>query len=132
MNTQSITITSSPGPGGNTRLARFSPMEFTARIARLSIAGAAALAVVIAGTWAALTPSMAQVLSALLWGTGLLFFALAIETNIRRVLPVIATGLALPVLAVLGSRVAAEFSVAAVVILAAWLAIWITRAGRGR
>ena len=83
----------------------------------------------IPGIWAALAPELAQYLSALLWGAGFLFFAVAIETKIRRVMPVVMTGLALPVLAVLGSRVAEEYSVLGVAMIAGWLATWIVRRG---
>lgn len=128
MNTQSVSIiTDSQKARKETRLIEIKPLEFTARLARWSVAGTVALAVIIAGTWAATTPAIAQYLSALLWGTGLLFFAIAFEVNIKRVMPVIMTGLVLPVFAVLGSRVAEEFSILAVIVVATWLAGWIGR-----
>ena len=128
MNTQSIAIPAPPiRAKRNSRKPGLRPMDYSARLARWTLAFVVASAVMIPGIWAALTPEMGQYLSALLWGGGFLFFAVALGANIRRVMPVVGTGLALPVLAILGSRVAEEFSVLAVAWVAAWLATWIVR-----
>lgn len=95
--------------------------------ARWSVATASALAVLVVAIWAAATPSIAQYLAAALWGTGFIFFALAIEVRIKKVMPYILTGMTLPALAVLGSHVAAEFSMLGGVIVAGWLAFWLGR-----
>lgn len=95
--------------------------------ARLIVAGGAASSLFIFATWAALTPALAQYLSAGLWAAGFLFFALAIEPGVKRVLPLVVTGFTLPALAVLGSRVSDGFTIAAAAVVAAWLAAWIAR-----
>lgn len=130
MNTQSISISGSPARiPKDSRLVELKPLNFAFRIAQWALAGTVATAVIISGIWGATTPEMGQFLSALLWGAGLLFFAIAINANMRRVLPQIATGLVLPVLAILGSTVAEEFSVLGAAMVAAWLATWIVRRG---
>lgn len=95
--------------------------------ARLVVAGGAASSLFIFATWAALTPSLAQYLSAGMWAVGFIFFALAIEPGMKRVNPLVATGLALPALAILGSRVSEGFTIAAAAIVAAWLAAWLAQ-----
>lgn len=95
--------------------------------ARLGVAGGAASSLFIIATWAALTPALAQYLSAGLWAAGFIFFALAIEPGIKRVFPLVITGFALPALAVLGSRVSDGFTIAAAAIVATWLAAWIAQ-----
>ena len=99
-----------------------------ARIAiRWSVAGAVAFAFVLATVWAATHPLIDQYLSAGIWVVGFIFFALALEVGIRRIFPYIFTGLALPILAVLGTELAAEFSMLAGTVIAGWLAVWIVR-----
>lgn len=110
------------------------PYEFDyprINLAALAVRGAMALAVslavVIAAIFAATTPSLAPFLTASIWAAGFVFLAIAVEVGIKSVYPYVATGIALPVLALLGSRLAIEFSVFAAVIVAAWLAVWIVR-----
>ena len=126
MNTQSIPI-SKTTLKAQSRSRELVSEHLLRQCTRWTVAVTVALSVVVAGIWAATTPALHQYLSALLWGTGLLFFAIAIEVKISRVMPVVFTGLALPVLAVLGSRVAEEFLVIAVTMVAVWLAVWIGR-----
>lgn len=108
---------------------RVTPADIARISARLVVAAGAASSLFIVATWAALTPALAQYLSAGLWAAGFVFFALAIEPGVKRVLPLVVTGFALPALAVLGSRVSDGFTIAAAAIVAAWLAAWIARRG---
>lgn len=124
MNTQSITFTS-PRFVKETRRVELNHREHVAQFVRWSVAGTSAFVVLLAGIWAATSPAMAQYFHAGLWAAGFVFFALALEVNIKRIMPYISTGLVMPVLALLGSRVAEEFSILAVAVLAGWLAIWI-------
>lgn len=110
-----------------TRLVAPRALDISRRLARLALAGSAALLVIIAAAWMATTPSVNQYLSAGLWALGFAFFALALEVNIKRVLPLIATGIALPVLALLGSRLFVGFSILAAAVVAGWIFTWITR-----
>lgn len=118
-----------------TQAARHSPWAeigldvVTRKTARWAVAVAAGLAILITVTWAATTPAAAQALAGLIWGAGFIFFALALEVRIKRVMPYILTGMALPALAVMGSRVAEEFSIIAGAIIAGWMATWLIRRG---
>lgn len=135
MNTQVFNIR--PTIASRTRQTLFAPesaglisISDVARFtARLVAAGAAAGLLFMFATWAAVTPALAQYLGAVLWAGGFVFLALAIEPGVKRVYPLALTGLALPALAVLGSRVAVGFTLVAAAIVAAWLAAWIVRRG---
>jgi hypothetical protein len=86
-----------------------------------------ALAIVVGAAWAITIPSLEQILEASLWASGFIFLALAVDSEKPSVgLPLI-TGLALPILALLSSRVAAEFAIVAAVVVAAWVAASILR-----
>lgn len=103
------------------------PAEIARIFARWSLAGAVAITTVLVTTWAAITPSVDQILGAALWAAGFIFFALALEVGIRKIFPYVITGMALPVLAVLGMELAAEFAILAGAVIAGWLAFWIAR-----
>lgn len=100
----------------------------THRLLRWGFAGFAATATLVISIWAALNPAMTTYLGVSLWGLGFVFFALAVEAGQRRAVPLVLTGMALPVLALVGDRLAGEFSILAGAIVAGWLAHWI--AGR--
>ena len=108
-------------------LASLVPSKITAKLVKWSLAGSVALAVVIAAAWAATSPAIAGFLAASLWASGFIFFVLAMEVDIKRVLPYIATGLTLPVLALLGTHLAVEFSFLGALLVAGWAAMWIGR-----
>lgn len=105
------------------------PAEIARLAMRWAVAGAVAISLVLATTWAAMTPAIDQFLAAGIWALGFVFFALALEVGIRKIFPYLFTGLTLPALAVLGMEFAAEFSVLAGAIVAGWLFAWIV--GRG-
>ena len=108
-------------------VADFMPGKIAAKLVNWSLAGSVALAVDIAAFWALTTPAIAAFLAPALWGLGFIFLTLALAVDIKRVLPYIATGLALPVLAVLGSNLAVGFSFVGAVLVAGWVAMWIGR-----
>jgi hypothetical protein len=128
MNAQSF-ISSAPTTFAAKRglTARLPAWRLVGRIAHYSIAAAIAGVVLVAGIWSALTPAAAQILAAAIWGAGFVFVALSIDASIRRAVPYVITGLALPALAVLGSSVSELFSVLAVALLAGWVAAWLAR-----
>lgn len=105
------------------------PMEIARQALRWSVAGSVAMALTLVATWAAITPAVDQFLAAGLWASGFVFFALALEVGIRKIVPYVLTGLALPVLAVMGMELAAGFSILAAAVIAVWLAVWIGRRG---
>ena len=80
-----------------------------------------ALAIVVGAAWAITLPSLEQFLQASLWASGFIFLALAIDSEKQTIGWLFATGIALPVLAMLSSYVAVEFAVVAAVIVAAWV-----------
>jgi len=86
-----------------------------------------ALAIVVGAAWAITVPSLDQFLQASLWASGFVFLALAIDSEKPTVALPLATGIALPVLALLSSRVAGEFAIVAAVVIAAWVAASILR-----
>ena len=86
-----------------------------------------ALAIVVGAAWAITLPSLEQFLQASLWASGFVFLALAIDSEKPTIGSLLATGLALPLLALLSSHVAGEFAIVAAVIVAAWVAASILR-----
>ena len=81
-----------------------------------------ALAIVVGTAWAITLPGLEQFLQASLWASGFVFLALAIDSEKPTIGWLLATGIALPVLALLSSFVAGEFAIVAAVIVAAWMA----------
>ena len=85
-----------------------------------------ALAIVVGTAWLVTVPDLVVYLQATLWASGFVFLALAIDSQ----KPVnglsLATGVALPVLALLSSRVSVEIAIVAAVLVAGWTAtaIW--------
>jgi len=85
-----------------------------------------ALAIVVAAAWLVTAPGLVVYLQAALWASGFVFLGLAIDSEKPVPSLSLATGIALPVLAVLSSRVAVEIAIVAAVLVAAWVAaaIW--------
>ena len=81
-----------------------------------------ALAIVVGTAWAITLPGLEQFLQASLWASGFVFLALAIDSEKPTIGWLLATGIALPVLALLSSFVTGEFAIVAAVIVAAWMA----------
>jgi len=81
-----------------------------------------ALAIVVGTAWAITLPGLEQFLQASLWASGFVFLALAIDSEKPTIGWLLATGIALPVIALLSSFVAGEFAIVAAVIVAAWMA----------
>ena len=80
----------------------------------------------VGATWLVSAPDLLIYLQAGLWASGFLFLGLAIDGEDSTVAPALATGIALPVLAVISSRVAPEIALVAATIIAIWIAaaIW--------
>lgn len=85
-----------------------------------------ALAIVTGAAWLITAPDLAIYLQVTLWASGFIFLGLAIDTDSPFNLLSLLTGLALPVLALLSSRVAVEVAMVAALLVAVWLAaaIW--------
>ena len=81
-----------------------------------------ALAIVVGAVWAITVPGVEQFIQASLWASGFIFLALAIDSNKPTVGLTLATGIALPVLALLSSYVAGEFAIVAASLVATWVA----------
>ena len=86
-----------------------------------------ALAIVVGAAWALTDPSLELFLHVTIWTSGLVFLGLAIESDGTAVWLALATGIILPILAQLSSRVSNEFAVVAAAIIAAWVAAAILR-----
>jgi len=94
----------------------------------LFTAAVAGLAMVVGAAWAISVPEAAMIVQATVWASGFVFLALAIEAGRSSYFSLaLASGLALPVLAVLASRVAGEFLVLASALLASWVAYYILK-----
>ena len=85
-----------------------------------------ALAIVVAAAWLVTAPGLVVYLQATLWASGFVFMGLAIDSEKPAPALSLATGIALPILAVLSSRVAVEIAIVAAALVAAWVAaaIW--------
>lgn len=90
-------------------------------------AGVVYLATVIAAASALEVASAIPLLQASTWAAGFIFLALAIETREGHFIAFLATGLALPILALLSAYVATEFIIVAATVIAAWIAAVILR-----
>jgi len=89
---------------------------------RALLAAIPAMALLVGSAWMVDSAVLAPYLQALLWSAGFIFLALAIEAEgPGRALLLAATGIVLPALAWLGSRVSGEFSLVASALVAAWL-----------
>ena len=85
-----------------------------------------ALAVVVGAAWLVTVPDLVLYLQATLWALGFVFMGLAIDTEKPFNGLSLATGIALPVLAVMSSRVAVEIAIVGAALVAIWIAaaIW--------
>jgi len=85
-----------------------------------------ALAIVVGSAWLVTVPDLVIYLQATLWASGFVFMGLALDTAKPANILSLATGIALPVLAVMSSRVSVEIAIVAAALVALWLAaaIW--------
>ena len=98
------------------------------QVARAFLALVPALGIVVAASWLITLPDQVVYLQALTWAAGFVFLGLAIESETADgAILSLATGLALPLLALLSSRVAMELVVVAAALVAAWVAAAILR-----
>lgn len=87
-----------------------------------------ALAIVVGAAWLITLPDMALFLQASIWAGGFVFLGLAIEAETAELSILnLATGIALPVLALLSSNVGLELVIVAATLVAAWVAAGILR-----
>jgi hypothetical protein len=87
-----------------------------------------ALAIVVGAAWLVTLPDGVLFLQASIWAGGFVFLGLAIEADTAELSILnLATGIALPVLALLSSRVALELVIVAATLVAAWVAAGILR-----
>lgn len=89
---------------------------------RVLLASVPTLGILLGSAWAIGDVGSTMVLQALIWATGYVFLALAIETRKTNFAGFMLTGVALPVLAVLSALVAAEFAVIGAALVAGWVA----------
>ena len=94
---------------------------------KVFLAAVPALAIVVGAAWLANTAELAVFLQATLWTAGFVFLGLALDSEAPDNFLHLATGLALPTLAVLSSSVAIELAIVASVLVAAWVAAGIFR-----
>jgi hypothetical protein len=86
-----------------------------------------ALAIVVGSAWLITMPDLVVYLQATIWASGFLFLGLALDSQPPFNGMHLATGIALPVLAMLSSYVAVELVVFAAALVAIWVAAGIFR-----
>lgn len=94
---------------------------------RLLMAALPVSAILAGSAWAIGSFDSAIVLQATIWVTGFVFLALAMDARRLVFEGMLATGLALPVLALLSANVAVEFAIVAAALVAGWVAAAILR-----
>jgi len=88
---------------------------------KVFIAAIPALAIMVGAAWAITVPHFEMIVQASVWAAGFIFLALAVESGPDESFGwTLITGLMLPLLAVLSSRVASEFLVIAAAVIATW------------
>lgn len=92
-------------------------------LARAILAVLVLVIALMASMWAANIPEFARYFGVLMWAAGFVFFALALEPGIKHIWPYIATGFALPTLALLGNQASPGFLALAGATLGVWLAV---------
>ncbi len=86
------------------------------------VAAVPALTLVVGAAWLITVPELVLYLQATLWALGFVFLGLAIDSEKPGNFLALATGITLPVLAMLSSFVAVEIAVVAAALVAAWIA----------
>jgi hypothetical protein len=94
----------------------------TRLVSRVILALAPALALIVGAAWLITMPDLVVYLQAALWTSGFLFFGLALDSEKAAIGLCLATGFALPLLAVWSDKVAIEIALVAVALVAAWIA----------
>ncbi len=94
----------------------------TRLVSRVILALAPALALIVGAAWLVTMPDLVVYLQAALWTSGFLFFGLALDSEKATIGLSLATGFALPLLAVWSDKVAIEIAIVAVALVAAWIA----------
>jgi hypothetical protein len=112
--------------------ALLSPARHLQRFSRLAskafLALVPALAIVVGAAWLVTLPNAVLYLQVLTWASGFVFLGLAVEAESAELSILnLATGIALPVLALLSSRFAIELTIVAAALVAAWVAAAILR-----
>ncbi len=127
MKTRAIEWTYVEEPRGSGQLNPASGLNSATRlVSRVILALVPALSIVVGAVWLAAMPDLAIYLQTALWTSGLVFFGLALESQKAAIGLSLATGFALPALALLSSKSSVEFAIVGAAIVAAWLAaaIW--------
>jgi hypothetical protein len=122
MKTHAIEWTSPDLTGSTGSLHPVENLNSATRLVRRGIlALTPALTLIIGAVWLITIPQMVVFLQAALWTSGILFFGLALDSQKATIGLSLATGFALPLLALLSSTVAVEFAIVAVALVAAWV-----------
>jgi len=87
-----------------------------------------ALATIVGATWLVTLPDSALYLQALVWTGGFVFLGLALQSeSADAAILALATGVTLPVLALLSSRFGVDLLIVAATLIAAWIASSVVR-----
>ena len=91
-------------------------------ITRTTLALLPAFAIVIAAAWLVARPDLAVYLQATLWASGFVFLGLTFDARPFTAVLLGATGIALPVLALLSQAYATEIAIVGAMLVAVWTA----------
>lgn len=90
------------------------------QVLRASAATLVIMTILVGAIWGSQDPMASRLIEVMLWAGGFVFLALAVDSNTPRSIWLLATGVALPILALLGSGQAIEFTLIAAVLVAIW------------
>lgn len=99
----------------------------TAHVVRATVATMVVVGILVTAIWAADTLAATGIVQAIIWASAFVFLALAVESSTASFKPLLSTGLALGVLALLGSPQNTAFVIIAAALIAAWSAWAILR-----
>jgi hypothetical protein len=111
-----------PNPAAIRRFVSSTLDSATRHLVRAVIATLVVVAIPITAIWASEALAASGIVQAIIWGSGFIFLALAVEANSDRFKPLLATGLSLGVLALLNSTGSVVFAFLAAILIAAWSA----------
>jgi hypothetical protein len=102
--------------------------SITHRVVRISAGIVVTGVVLLAAVWAAEFLAGSGILEASIWAAGFIFLGLSLESSHDRFGGLLFTGIALPILALLGIKIAVEFSIIAATVAAVWAGLAVTKA----
>ena len=102
--------------------------SITHRVVRISAGIVVAGVILLTAIWAAEFLAGSGILEASIWAAGFIFLGLSLENPQDQFGGLLLTGIALPILALLGIKIAVEFSIIAATVTAVWAGLAVIKA----